>query len=111
MSALGQKRTSRALAIYVRFRGNSGHSEVTVGGSPFECPLLGAKRTFWRIVTALRTSPPTIGTGAFTSDRAVVLQVNTAGSPNRGWFARLDSASGAGRLLYIEPNPRAAAIL
>ena len=34
MSALGQKQTSRALGIYVRFWGLSGHSKVTVGTSP-----------------------------------------------------------------------------
>jgi len=45
MSALGQKQTSRVLAIYVRFWGLSGHPKVTVGISQFECPLSGVKRT------------------------------------------------------------------
>ncbi len=45
MSALGHKRTSQDIAIYVRFWGLSGHPEVTVEVSPFECPLLGVKRT------------------------------------------------------------------
>ena len=46
MSALGHKRTSRAIVIYVRYWGQSGHPKVTVGVSPFECLLLGVKRTF-----------------------------------------------------------------
>ncbi len=46
MSALGHKRTSRAIAIYVCFRGQSRHPKVTVGVSPFECLLWGVKRTF-----------------------------------------------------------------
>ncbi len=46
MSAWGQKRTSRDIAIYVRFRGQSRHPKGTVGISRSECPLLAAKRTF-----------------------------------------------------------------
>ncbi len=43
MSALGQKRTSSALGIYVRFWGLSGHPKVTVGISQFEMSAFGGK--------------------------------------------------------------------
>ncbi len=46
MSAMGQKQTSREIAIYVRYWGQSGHPKGTVGISRFECPLSGVKRTF-----------------------------------------------------------------
>ncbi len=46
MSALGQKQTFRVIVIYVRYWGLSGHPEVTVEISPFECLLLGVKLTF-----------------------------------------------------------------
>jgi len=46
MSALGQKRTFSDTLSNVRYWGLSGHPKVTVGGSPFECPLSGVKRTF-----------------------------------------------------------------
>ncbi len=46
MSALGHKRTSSAIAIYVRFRGNSGHwmsalpPIADIGEGIAECPLM-----------------------------------------------------------------------
>ncbi len=46
MSAMGQKRTSRTLVIYVRYRGQSGHRQVPDPELGFECLLSGAKRTF-----------------------------------------------------------------
>jgi hypothetical protein len=46
MSAMGQKRTFSDTLSNVCFWGLSGHPEVTVEVSPFECPLLGVKRTF-----------------------------------------------------------------
>ncbi len=46
MSALGQKRTSSALGIYVRYWGQSGHWYGADAESQSECPLSGVKRTF-----------------------------------------------------------------
>jgi hypothetical protein len=46
MSALGHKRTFSDTLSNVRYWGQSGHTEVTVEVSPFECPLLGVKQTF-----------------------------------------------------------------
>ncbi len=43
---MGQKRTFSDTLSNVCFWGQSGHPEVTVEISPFECPLLGVKRTF-----------------------------------------------------------------
>ncbi len=45
MSALGHKRTFSDTLSNVRYWGQSGHTEVTVEVSPFECSRTEVKRT------------------------------------------------------------------